>query len=310
MEQEGVVAGAAVTPTRFASATYYQELKVWDLRTEECLSVVHLDENHVSVQLTDTLVAVGLHSGDILLLSHEGELGSVLFGHEMIVGGLATQGPNILVSGSHDNTVKRWDLRTGALIETFEVNNAVIQVRATRRHIAAFLIDNTVVLWRDSLRIGAVHAQRAFFPDWALSDQLLAVPVDGQILLWSVDTLQPLETLHCFKRGAPIVTIDPVKGIILFYSTTERITAMDPHTNKRLYQFPYIRDVRAITCTDTRLFVETRAGNRVGMSIFRRNPLRMYYILAFTLARTRLPKLPAELLFQIVDLMLNFIPTP
>jgi len=73
-------------------------------------------------------IAVGLHSGDIIIL--DGTTGSqvaTLSGHTERVYSLAVSSDGALfVSGSADNTIKQWDLQTGGVIKTLHGHTGAV----------------------------------------------------------------------------------------------------------------------------------------------------------------------------------------
>jgi WD40 repeat protein len=117
-----------------------------------CSRTVTFDEYPRALACWKDTIAVGLRSSDIITL--DGNTGSqvaVLSGHTGLVRCVTfSSDGTLLVSGSHDKTVKLWDVQTGGVIKTFHGHtNWVHSVSISSNHttIASGALDNTIRLW-------------------------------------------------------------------------------------------------------------------------------------------------------------------
>ena len=105
-------------------------------------------------------IAVGLYSKDIIIL--DGITGcqtAMLSGHTNLVNSIAfSSDGTLLVSGSHDTTVKLWDMQTGGVIKTFHGHTACVwsvSISANCTTIASGSGDWTICLW--DIQTGECH---------------------------------------------------------------------------------------------------------------------------------------------------------
>jgi len=117
-----------------------------------CSRTVLLDKFPKGLSYGNNTVAVGLHSGDIIILDAiTGSQSAILSEHTNWVRSLAfSPGGASLVSGSDDTSVKLWDMQTGGVIKTFYghtgwVNSVSISSDCTR--IASGSDHGTIYLW-------------------------------------------------------------------------------------------------------------------------------------------------------------------
>ncbi|MCM1982617.1 WD40 repeat domain-containing protein [Lyngbya confervoides] len=149
-----------------------------------------------------------------------------LTGHEddiraLIIRPWAEKQKNILISGSHDKTIKFWFLETGEFIQTFNTLEKVQLLRysADSRQLAIADASATVALWdldhRQSSRL--VHQQgvvaMAFVPQ---SPLLVSYSLDRLLSLWDLrtqklqtvvdSTAEPLVDLVALPDGQHLIT--------------------------------------------------------------------------------------------------------
>jgi len=117
-----------------------------------CFRTVLLDNNPYALSCWNNTIATGLGSGDIVIL--DGITGSqvaVLSGHTHRVNSLTfSLDGTLLVSGSHDMTVKLWDVQTGGVIKTFHGHTNLIfsvSISPDCTTIASGSHDYTIRLW-------------------------------------------------------------------------------------------------------------------------------------------------------------------
>jgi len=117
-----------------------------------CFRIVKLAKPAWALTCWKDTIAVGLESGDIIIL--DGITGgqiAIFSGHYRWVRSLAfSLDGAFLVSGSYDKTVKLWDVQTGGVVKTFHGHtNWVISVSisADCTMIASGSWDKTIQLW-------------------------------------------------------------------------------------------------------------------------------------------------------------------
>jgi WD40 repeat protein len=120
----------------------------WDT----CFRAVALDNRPLGLVHWKDVIALGLESGDIVTLDGvTGTQVAVLSGHTGWVTSLGFTSDGIfLFSGSHDQTLKLWDIQTGGVVRTlYGHTNWVlsISISSNCKTIASGSKDNTIRLW-------------------------------------------------------------------------------------------------------------------------------------------------------------------
>jgi len=116
-----------------------------------CSHTIVLNNSLTALSYHNNAIAVGLQSGDIIILSAitGGQMG-IFSGHtDTVVSLVFFPDGTSLVSGSLDCAVKLWDIQTGGVVKTFsghtgEVWSVSISADCTR--IASGSSDNTICL--------------------------------------------------------------------------------------------------------------------------------------------------------------------
>ena len=93
-----------------------------------CSCTVSFDNTPLCLSCWKDLIAVGLHSGDIIILDAiTGVHMFILSCHTDKVNSLAFSLDGIfLISGSDDTTVNLWDIQTGGVIKTFSGHTGLV----------------------------------------------------------------------------------------------------------------------------------------------------------------------------------------
>ena len=117
-----------------------------------CTRTVALANRLLALTCWKDTIAVGLTSGDIIILDGiTGSQTAILSGHTDWVRSLAfLPDGTSLVSGSHDKTIKLWDVQTGGVVKTFYGHTDYVlsvSISADCTMIASGSGDMTICLW-------------------------------------------------------------------------------------------------------------------------------------------------------------------
>ena len=117
-----------------------------------CSRTVSFGSSPYSLSCWKDLIAVGLWSGDIIILDAiAGVPMFVLSCHTDVVNSLAFSLDGVfLISGSYDTTVNLWDIQTGGVIKTFSGHTRFVlsvSISLDCTVIASGSVDNTIRLW-------------------------------------------------------------------------------------------------------------------------------------------------------------------
>jgi len=124
------------------SGGYNESIKTWDLQ-----KLIHISHFAAQYDWVDSVVAYytnGPLSEEATLRSHSDGVGCVVTYHN--------NSKPYLVSGSHDNKIKLWDLMTRELQHTFEghthwVTSLAIFRSGKNNFLASGSLDKTIKLW-------------------------------------------------------------------------------------------------------------------------------------------------------------------
>jgi WD40 repeat protein len=184
---------------QYYSAGLSQEVKVirglsagWGI----CFRTVLFDMYTGALACGKDTIAVGLEFGGIVTLNAvTGSQIGVLSGHTDWVASLTFSQDGIsLVSGSHDKTVKLWDMQTGGVIKTFQGHtNWVLSVSISPdcTTIASGSTDKTIHLW--DIQTGECHCiiqQEGYVMSVnfsTLDPQHFMSISDGKVWEWNID---------------------------------------------------------------------------------------------------------------------------
>jgi len=205
---------------QYYSAEFSQEIKVvkgvsagWGI----CFRTVSLDGGLYALTCWKDTIAVGLDSGCIIILNAiTGAQMTTLSGHTDWVRSLVFLPDGIsLVSGSHDKTVKLWDMQTGGVIKTFKGHThyiSSVSISADCTTIASGSYDRTIHLWDiqtgechhiikqedhvnyvcfsplDSKHFMSISGKKIW--QWDTSCQQIAPEYDGSCIAFSLDGTQ------------------------------------------------------------------------------------------------------------------------
>ena len=194
--------------TKLASGSYDNTVKLWDVRTGECIQTLAEHKSAVtSVAFSPdgSKLASGSYDDTVKLWdARTGGCIQTLAGHKSAVTSVAfSPDGSKLASGSYDDTVKLWDARTGGCIQTLAGHKSGVTSVAFSpdgSKLASGSRDNTVKLW--DVRTGgciqtlAGHGSTvysvAFSPD---GSKLASGSDDRTVKLWDVRTGGCIQTL-------------------------------------------------------------------------------------------------------------------
>jgi WD40 repeat protein len=137
------------------SAELGDEVKaVRGLSTEwgACCRTVSLAHKPEAMSCWNNAIAVGLESGDIIVLSAiTGSQSATFSGHSDGVKSVTFSSDGaLLVSGSYDKSIKLWDIQTGGIITTFSGHRSTVcsvSISTDSTMIASGSWDKTIHLW-------------------------------------------------------------------------------------------------------------------------------------------------------------------
>ena len=141
-------------------------------------------------------IATGCPGTDITISDAvTGSQTAILHGHKNCAQSLAfSSDGTLLVSGSHDNTIKLWDFQTGGVVKTFNGHTGIVHsvsISVDNTTIASGSDDRTICLW--NIRTGECHVVMehnevttvSFSP--TNSQLLLSASRDGTVQKWNTD---------------------------------------------------------------------------------------------------------------------------
>ncbi|PIK38877.1 putative WD repeat and SOCS box-containing protein 1-like isoform X1 [Apostichopus japonicus] len=163
----------------------------------------HLDDDNI------LMLAVGLHSGSIVLFNVFKREKFTLIDHKLVVRSLAfaPDGSLTLVSACRDNTLKVWDVK--------DDGNMVCTLKGHK---------------------GWVH-DCAFSPD---GTYMASVGARGAVFIWNMSNYKIVRKLVGHYHDAVNCQYSPDGGILVTSSWDARAIAWDPSTGQKLLEFHHI----------------------------------------------------------------------
>ena len=233
-----------------ASGSWDQTLKVWDLKTGHCVKTINAHDQGIQAIAFagDRKIATGSYdqnlkiwrleerdSGEIVL-----HLDVTLTAHQGSVQALAAAPDGkLLISGSYDQTIKRWDVnKEELLVSSYDPSGAIAAVALDpqQQWIASAGGDGSITLWQltDNAKIMILGGNVSSVASLAVSadGQTLAAGCgDGTVKLWTIpdrsalpsEKQLPVRTLAahmgpvtclCFSPEAPLLYSAGVDGVI------------------------------------------------------------------------------------------------
>ena len=147
----------------------------------QCSCTVALGSRSYSISYWNTTIAVGLQSGDIIILdAMTGSITAILSGHASEVNSVSfSSDGKLLASGADDDIVKLWDIQTSGIIKEFSGHQShVWSVSISANSIlASGSGDETVFLW--DILTGECHC---VIEQQEIVRQVCFSPTDPQLL--------------------------------------------------------------------------------------------------------------------------------
>jgi hypothetical protein len=175
---------------------------VWPVQAESSPGVV----SALALSSEDKILAIGLDSGDVVLMSaDDGKVIRRWLAHAERINGLVFTAENHrLITASDDQTLKSWNLESGAEEQTFSgATSWVTSVGATPdgKRIAAGSYDRMVRVWDVQTNSPAplvftAHQGGVKGVDFSSDGKrLVSAGADRTAIVWNLETKQPMLTL-------------------------------------------------------------------------------------------------------------------
>ena len=172
----------------------------------KCSRTVALNSTPLAISHWDTAIAVGLRSGDIIILDAiTGSCTAILSGHSYEVNSVTfSSDGKLIVSGADDKIVKLWDIQTGGIIKDFSDHKGIVwavSISADSTIIASGSGDNTIRLWEVSTGrcycvIGQQDSVRQVSFSTTDPQQLVGRLRCDRVLHWGINGDQVRSTYH------------------------------------------------------------------------------------------------------------------
>ena len=120
----------------FASGSYDNKIRLWNIQSGECTQVLNGHSNSIyaleMTQMTRFLVSCSADETIRLWDLTTGNCVKTLHGHKDNVYTIKLNTYGQLISGSHDKTVKIWDLDRGECLKTINVDSLIWMIELCR----------------------------------------------------------------------------------------------------------------------------------------------------------------------------------
>ena len=169
-----------------------------------CTRTISYHDYTIALAYWNNTIAAGLDSGDIIVFNAlTGTQTATMSGHTGSITSLTySLDGTLLVSGSHDMTIKLWDVQTGGVIKTFcghtdEVRS--VSILADNTMIASGSSDQTICLWNIETGDHSVVECKdkvtivCFSP---INSQLLLSSCGGTVQQWNIHGHQIGPTIY------------------------------------------------------------------------------------------------------------------
>ncbi|KAK9465512.1 WD40-repeat-containing domain protein [Lipomyces arxii] len=249
-----------------------RDVRVWDLITGECISVLHGHTSTVRcLKMSDSRTAIS-GSRDASLRVWDIETGvciNVLLGHQASVRCLEVQG-DICVSGSYDTTAKVWSISRGVLLHTLSGHFSQIYALAFDGvRIATGSLDTSVRIWSaesgQCLAILQGHTSLVGQLQMA-GNTLVTGSSDGSTRVWDLRTMSCVHRLAAHDNSVTTLQFDSRR--IVTGGSDGRVKLWDIRTGHHIRDLPCSYDaVWRVAFKRDKLVILASTNNRTHMEL-------------------------------------------
>ncbi len=241
-------------------------IRVMNLDEDELLYTIpkypKAKESYLVSSDAQTLIRIINSSRHFIEVWYQGEQQHSFYGHEEEIGTIAlSPDKQILASGSHDQTIKIWNLQTGKLICTFGnlltwgAHKETVSCLAftpdkqtlisggldrTIHSLISGSLDGTIKFWnlqtREKPRTLKASSGVKFIAISRDGQFLASVGWDGKVRLWHIDTGEVLHTLEGHSYSVSCFTFSPDGRTLASAGSYDRtIKLWNVHTGKEFH---------------------------------------------------------------------------
>ncbi len=246
--------------TTLASASFDKTVKLWDIRTGECLKTLqaHGRVNSVSISPDGKTLASGSNDKTVKLWDiRTGECLKTFQEHTDAVQSVEiSPDGRIVASSSNDETIKLWNMRSGECLKTLRGHKNTVRsvaISPDNTTLASGSNDKTIKIWdiRTGECLKTLHGHTNKIRSVAVSSNcviLASVGYDQQVKLWDIKTGECLKTLQEHTDWVRAVAISPDSATLLSGSDDQTVKLWDINTGECLKTLRgYINSIRSVT---------------------------------------------------------------
>jgi WD40 repeat protein len=234
------ITSLAVIGKNLCSGSDDRTIKVWDIKTEECIATL---KGHKDKITSLAVIGENLCSGSsdrtikIWDIKTEECIATLEEGHKNQITSLAVIGEN-LCSGSNDRTIKIWDIKTEECIATLEGHEHwVTSLAVIGKNLCSGSSDSTIRVWDIQTKecIATLKGHEWKITSLAvIGETLYSASDDSTIKVWNIQTEKCIATLNQDQFGSweRIYSLASIGGRKLFSGFYEAIKIWDIETGE------------------------------------------------------------------------------